>query len=411
MAASQKSAAVIITRPPEIIACFKVTDATSEQNAYVVFDSHPRPSHPEGAGLIFSSSLENTAKIIKGILHVDKDLISSPDLQWEAQLLTNCSGHIYVAKNWSLDEEKFILESSLTILTLRSEVMELKQQNDALTSQNVKLEEEVASLENAVNQEKMKAERASAALSRQEFKPARRDYYQPNAVAGPSRLPLNNRTPLHGGAHSIWADFPPLAPVKSYPSNATTGLLQLSPPNRIPQYKGAQSIFADNPPPVPTKRPSTYELEDDILEKMQIDFIKEDSKESMHSLNAAFKLQKAFDTEDALLRNQGTQLKSYLQTTFNCGICLETCPEDDAATVDGCGHMICRSCMKGFITSKIAEHRFPILCPICAAGNYSPAGTHHLFKRDRPYNKGTGQKSPVCSSNRLGSQRMNTKFG
>ena len=87
----------------------------------------------------------------------------------------------------------------------------------------------------------MKVERASAALSRQEFKPARRDYYQPNAVTGPSRLPLHNRTSRHGGAHSIWADFPPLAPVKSYPSNAT-------------QYKGAQSIFADNLPPVPTKR-------------------------------------------------------------------------------------------------------------------------------------------------------------
>ena len=74
MAALQKSAAVIIPRPPEIFVCFKVPNATSEQNAYIVFDSHPRSSHPEGAGLIFNSSLENTAKIIKGI-HVDKDLI------------------------------------------------------------------------------------------------------------------------------------------------------------------------------------------------------------------------------------------------------------------------------------------------------------------------------------------------
>ena len=84
MAPLQKSAVVIITRPPEIITCFKVTDVTSEQNACVIFDSYPRPSHPEGAGLIFSSPLENTAKILESILHVSTDLISSPDLQWEA---------------------------------------------------------------------------------------------------------------------------------------------------------------------------------------------------------------------------------------------------------------------------------------------------------------------------------------
>ena len=126
MVALQKSAAVIITCPPKIIVRFKVTNVTSEQDAYIIFDSHPHPSHPEGAGLIFSLSLENTAKIIKGI-YVDKDLISSPDLQWEAWLLINCSGHIYITRNGSLDEEKFILESSLAILTLRSEVKELKQ--------------------------------------------------------------------------------------------------------------------------------------------------------------------------------------------------------------------------------------------------------------------------------------------
>ena len=385
MASLQKSAAVIITRPPEIIACFKVTDATSEENVYAIFDSHPRPSHPEGAGLIFSFPLENAAKVLESILHVDTDLISSPDLQWEAQLLTNCSGHIYVAKNGPLDAEMFVLESSLAILILRSEVKGLKQQTDAFTSQNVKLEEEVGSLENAVNQEKMKAESAAVAPSRREYQPARRNYYQhghyqPNAVAGPSQLPLHTHTLQHSGVHSILADYPALVPAKSYRSNAITGPSRLPHPNRVPQYEGARSIFADNPPPVPTKMPSMYKFEDDILEQMQIDFIKEDSKVFMHNLNAASKLQKAFDTEDALLRNQEMQLRSYLQTTFNCGICLETCPKDDAATVDGCGHMVCRSCMRGFIISKIAEHRFPILCPICAAGDYPAPGAHHLSK-------------------------------
>ena len=93
----------------------------------------------------------------------------------------------------------------------------------------------------------MKVERASVELSQQEFKLARHDYYQPNAVTGPSQLSLHNRTSQHGGTHSIWADFPPFAPVKSYHSNAT-------------QYKGTQSIFANNLPPVPTKRPIRFFL-------------------------------------------------------------------------------------------------------------------------------------------------------
>lgn len=387
MVSLQKSAAVIITRPPEIIACLKVTDASCEHNAYIVFDSHPRPSHPDGAGLIFSSSLDNAAKILRSILHVDKDLISSPDLQWEAQLLTNCSGHTFIAKNESFDAEKSILESSLAVLALRAEVKELKQQNDGLTSQNGKLEEEVATLEYAVKQEKMKAARATTyatALTRQEHKQGCRDYYQPNAVAGPSRFPFHDCVPHYSGAQSIFFDNPRPQPTRNYQQDAVARPSQLPFHGRVPQYNGAQSIFADNPPPVPTKKPSTYEFEDDmdILERMQIDFFKEDSKESMQNLNAAFKLQKMFDDEDAGLRDHQAELKSHLQARFHCGICLEECPEDDAAMVDACRHMMCRSCMNGFITAKIAEHRFPILCPICVANNtgHPAAGTHYLFE-------------------------------
>lgn len=374
MVSLQKSAAVIITRPPEIIACLKVTDASCEHNAYIVFDSHPRPSHPDGAGLIFSSSLDNAAKILRSILHVDKDLISSPDLQWEAQLLTNCSGHTFIAKNESLDAEKSILESSLAVLALRAEVKELKQQNDGLTSQNGKLEEEVATLEYAVKQEKMKAARATTyatALTRQEHKQGCRDCYQPNAVAGPSRFPFHDCVPHYSGAQSIFFDNPRPGPTRNYQQDAVARPSQLPFHGRVPQYNGAQSIFADNPPPLPTKKPSTYEFEDDmdILEKMQIDFFKEDSKESMQNLNAAFKLQKMFDAEDAGLRDHQAELKTHLQARFHCGICLDECPEDDAAMVDACRHMVCRSCMKGFITAKIEEHRFPILCPICVANN------------------------------------------
>lgn len=352
MASLQKSAAVIITRPPEIIACLKVTDTKSGQNAYIIFDSHPRPSHPDGAALIFCSSLDKAANILGGILHVDEGLMSSRHPYWGAQLLTNFLGHIFVAKNGPLVTGKSILKSSLTVLALRSAIKELNQQNDALAFQNGK-HDEVATLDDVSNQEKSTSTKAityTVALSPQEHMQGRRDYSQLNAVAGPSRLPL------------------------------------------VPQYNGARGV---NPPPLPPRKPSTHEFENNMLKKARIHFIKEDNRESMQN---AFKLRNTFDAKDAVLHYRQAELKSHLQKRFDCGICLEKCLEDDAARVDGCGHTMCRGCMKSFITAKIAEHRFPIFCPICIVNNGGrpAAGTHHAFECDQSCNAGTWQKFPVC---------------
>ncbi|KIJ14014.1 hypothetical protein PAXINDRAFT_13135 [Paxillus involutus ATCC 200175] len=72
------------------------------------------------------------------------------------------------------------------------------------------------------------------------------------------------------------------------------------------------------------------------------------------------------------LHRQKTELTSYTQTTFHCGIYFEEQPEDDAATVDDCSHTMCRSCLRDFVCSKIQEHRLPILCPICTAVDKKP---------------------------------------
>ncbi|KAL4071879.1 hypothetical protein J3A83DRAFT_4093165 [Scleroderma citrinum] len=287
-------------------------DGNSDNRA---IPSYPRSSHPDDAGFIFSSSPDSTAKVPNGILHVDKDSISPSDLQREAQLLMNCMGHNSVTKNETLDAKQYTLGSSLAILALRLELKELKQQKDALVYRNGRLEDKVAALKNAVQQKVISTEAATCttALSRQDPKQGRRNYSQPNAVAGPSRLPLGS---------------------------------------------------------VRTAKSDTYKFEDDILEKMQSNFLEQESKEStIQSLNLAFKLQETFDAEDAALHHQRAELESHLQKKFGCGICLEECPEDDSATVESCGHTMCRSCMKRSISAKIIERRFPILCPICAADN------------------------------------------
>src|SRR5260370_7849878 len=77
------SAVVIITRPPETIACLKLR--LKPRNVFIIFDSHPRPSYPDGAGMIISPSIEGTARrLIELLPNVDL-----PDfaLQWQPHLL------------------------------------------------------------------------------------------------------------------------------------------------------------------------------------------------------------------------------------------------------------------------------------------------------------------------------------
>ncbi|KAI6041617.1 hypothetical protein EDC04DRAFT_1223331 [Pisolithus marmoratus] len=314
MQALRDSTAVIITRPPEIIACLKVANPLGK-DAFIVFDSHPRPSHPDGAGLVIASTLDGAVTTLRDILHVDKDLLSSPDLQWEAQLLTNCSGHVLLARNETINAEQSAIESSLAVLALRSEIKELEHHNKVLASQNEQLEDEVIELESTIQEERRTQNHSS---------------FQTNAAAGPSRLSFNDRPQV---------------------------------------YNGARSIFADNPPPVPVTKPMVYEAEEDALERMQLAFFEEDTRAAARDRNAAFQLQRKFDVEDKVLRQQQADLSCHAQARFKCGICLEEHPEDDAATVEDCRHEVCRSCLKDYVCSKIADHRFPILCPICTAEN------------------------------------------
>ncbi|KAH0838652.1 hypothetical protein J3R83DRAFT_6977 [Lanmaoa asiatica] len=80
---------------------------------------------------------------------------------------------------------------------------------------------------------------------------------------------------------------------------------------------------------------------------------------------AVSKLQNEYDLEDRRLRQEHADLARYTQATFQCSICMDELPEDDVAKVDECAHMVCRSCLRMFVSSKIHEHRYPIFCPVC----------------------------------------------
>jgi hypothetical protein len=58
-----------------------------------------------------------------------------------------------------------------------------------------------------------------------------------------------------------------------------------------------------------------------------------------------------------------------------CGICLEEMPDDSIIRLDPCGHTFCRECLRGHVTTRLSERRFPILCPTCTASNVKEKGT------------------------------------
>jgi hypothetical protein len=105
----------------------------------------------------------------------------------------------------------------------------------------------------------------------------------------------------------------------------------------------------------------------------------ESATDSLSSRQLAAMLQRQFDEEDHLLVAERAELLAAAeqQRMFDCGVCLDTLPEDSIACIDPCGHSFCRECVRGFIVSQIESRRFPVLCPTCTAGpgNNRPEST------------------------------------
>ena len=109
---------------------------TNSEPVFVIFDSHPRPKHPSGAGFIFNISHGATASYLSKLLAVDRQLLADRDTRWQAQLLASFSADIFVPRAVvdPSDMPKTIMETSLSLLALKSQVAELKEQNGSITS-------------------------------------------------------------------------------------------------------------------------------------------------------------------------------------------------------------------------------------------------------------------------------------
>lgn len=136
----------MITRPPEIISCFCIAGPT--KTIFLIFDSHPRPDlHPEGAAFVCYASADAAANYLARLLQYDPSLFADGDVQWEAQLLDNFSGHVFVSKQPSPSADDWAaatLEASLQILHVRAECADLKSRNAVLDGEIAELRREVA---------------------------------------------------------------------------------------------------------------------------------------------------------------------------------------------------------------------------------------------------------------------------
>ncbi|KAJ6514887.1 hypothetical protein C8R47DRAFT_961601 [Mycena vitilis] len=340
-------AAVLITRPPEIVTCCKlpiINLPIGRQTIFVIFDSHPRTSHPNGAGFVLNTSLDATASHLDNLLAVDGRLLVDSSLQWQTQLLANFSGHFFVAKEntgGADDLAEAILESSLVVLRLQAKVADLKLQNSSLTRDRQPLETELGELKGRYRsiQRKLDASPRLCAQCSPKSSSSRKSTSSPDpqSIAGPSKPSAKNTSSpkkphaLNAPEHSSSSANTVRRPNKNYPAASSL--------RSAPSY--AQTAQSD--------------VDYLVAVQLQRDWERE----------AVLNAQREFEEEHAQLLTERAALHKVVQRVFECGVCFDEHPEDDVARVADCGHPFCRDCMNGYVISKLKDKLYPITCPTC----------------------------------------------
>lgn len=288
-----------------------------------------------------NTSIDATAARLSSILPVDVNLLSNSDLQWQAQLLANYSGHVFVSKrvdSSSDNSTQTIIEASLAILALRAEVSDCKNQCSMLVSDNKRLEAEMEQMEDSFRVERIQ-------LLQTKYRPR---HSESDAKRGTSRG--SSRNSKSGPSSNFHGDKPP--GFDSIGPHSTYG------------YHRVSSVQPHR------NHSSPSDLDWPVLNDK--------------SAEIAAQKQRLFDEEDLDLRNQKEELAKISQRQFKCGICLEDQPEDSLARLEPCGHSFCRMCVRHYVDSKLREHRFPILCPTCTTEtrNGEPSGAFIMLKHD-----------------------------
>lgn len=157
-----KSAAAIITKPPEILAVFAIATSHVEPIGspfiYAVFDSHSRPDlHPDGAAFSFFGKAPVAAEYLSNLLSFDATILNDENLHWQTQLLSQYSAHVFVAHEKpplsKMEMEMELFRANITALESKSALAEMKTNTTELqarfarsTTENARLKDELRTL-------------------------------------------------------------------------------------------------------------------------------------------------------------------------------------------------------------------------------------------------------------------------
>ena len=341
--------------------------------------------------MIVSPSIEGTARWLDELLPT----VDLPDsvLQWEAQLLANYSGHVFVPHGVETSAPTLwqaVLEASVAQLSMQAENTELRSQNESLKGEQQRLESEnKEAVAHIWEQQMLIFQLQQQQQQQQQFRSSSESLeYSDHSVAPPSQFSsLARQSSTRSSSKASISTLNPFGPdPSSAGSSSSRPLGHLGKPTtQAPPSDRDDSILSILEA---TRLQNEYDKEDRALRALVFpedpythdvatDFRKckpptqappSDHDDSIQSILEAMRLQNDFDEEDRAISAQRAELAKSAQRSFECGICMEEMPHDSIARPEPCGHAFCRECLRGHVTARINEHRFPILCPICTVG-------------------------------------------
>jgi hypothetical protein len=314
---------------------------------------------------------------VEGIARRLTELLPSVDLQdgilqWQAQLLSNCSGHVFVPH--SLDSStaalwQSVLESSLAQLSMQAEISDLRSQNDFQASEQKRLETELKEVE-----ERCQGQERSI----QELRSARNNAYSHHHAANSQSRPSTSSTSRPLSSNNPFAALSKHTATSHSTSSRSAG--------QAHDIRGSSPPLFDWDGSYASSIQDEFDSEDRALTTERADLNRYVTSHNTNprstgsrdtrggpaahrddGFSYAKRLQSQFDNEDRMLSAERIKLAKTIQTVFECGVCMEEMPEDSVARPDPCRHAFCRDCMRGYVSARLEEHRFPILCPTCTA--------------------------------------------
>jgi hypothetical protein len=268
-------------------------------------------------------------------------------MQWQAQLLAQYSAHILRIRRQHSDIMELIYKSNVAILEGKAREASLELEKSAAEAEQKRLEAEIVQLREA--RERGLRALSNLRLSHIDLPKGSASFEPPRTIAG-------------GVAKTSAPSTSSQSPV-TYSSAAkgkgkmkvpgTDTSLDVSGRHRNELYSNSGGTSLDD----------SRTLDYDIAEQ----------------------LQREFDFEGDQMRSEAAELARTAQVAFHCALCLESHAQDFATIIDVCGHTFCRESIRGYIVTKIEEHRYPVLCPVCSVDRSrtsDPGGKISMISRN-----------------------------